>query len=192
MKKKLVRLTENDLHRIVENSVRRALNELDWKTYNNLARAREKEGDFWKTRNASNAAQDAYNRDVIKPNHPKGWASRTFKDKNGEDSTMYGYINHDVDGNDFPEFNVHAGPNGMQGLGWDSKSNKTHGLDAYDYGDDIQGIRHTNAWNYPQSEDEYFGDDEGAKNDWKRMKDEFENYNNGTYEYKKGKGWKLK
>lgn len=35
--KKLIRLTEGDLHRIVENSIKRTLNELDWKTYANAA-----------------------------------------------------------------------------------------------------------------------------------------------------------
>ena len=39
--KKLIRLTEGDLHRIIENSVKRALNEVDWRTYANYARGRE-------------------------------------------------------------------------------------------------------------------------------------------------------
>lgn len=43
MAKKLIRLTENDLHRIIENSVKRVLkesqlNELDWRTYANASR----------------------------------------------------------------------------------------------------------------------------------------------------------
>ena len=38
MDKKLIRLTEQDLHRIVEESVNKILTELDWKTYANAAR----------------------------------------------------------------------------------------------------------------------------------------------------------
>ena len=35
--KKLIRLTESDLHRIVRESVNKVLTELDWKTYQNAA-----------------------------------------------------------------------------------------------------------------------------------------------------------
>ena len=35
--KKVIRLTESDIHRIVENSVKKVLTELDWKTYQNAA-----------------------------------------------------------------------------------------------------------------------------------------------------------
>ena len=43
--KKLIRLTESDLHRIVKESVSNILTELDWKTYMNAARKRaERDG----------------------------------------------------------------------------------------------------------------------------------------------------
>ena len=35
MEKKLIRLTESDLHNIVKESVNKILTELDWKTYAN-------------------------------------------------------------------------------------------------------------------------------------------------------------
>ena len=38
MNKKLIRLTESDLHGIVKESVNRVLTELDWKTYANAAK----------------------------------------------------------------------------------------------------------------------------------------------------------
>ena len=44
MNKKLIRLTESDLHRIVKESVNRVLTELDWKTYANAARKRALQG----------------------------------------------------------------------------------------------------------------------------------------------------
>ena len=49
--KRIVRLTETDLHRMVKESVNQVLTELDWKTYMNAARARQAQG---KSDNASN------------------------------------------------------------------------------------------------------------------------------------------
>ena len=45
MKKKLIRLTEQDLHRIVKESVNKVLTELDWKTYQNAANKAYASGD---------------------------------------------------------------------------------------------------------------------------------------------------
>jgi len=44
MNKKIIRLTESDLHKIVKESVNRVLTELDWKTYANAARKRALQG----------------------------------------------------------------------------------------------------------------------------------------------------
>jgi hypothetical protein len=44
MNKKLIRLTEADLHRIVKESVNKVLTELDWKTYANYAKGRLNQG----------------------------------------------------------------------------------------------------------------------------------------------------
>lgn len=38
MNKNRIRLTESDLHRVIKESVKKVLNELDWKTYANAAR----------------------------------------------------------------------------------------------------------------------------------------------------------
>ena len=43
--KKIIRLTESDLHNIVKESVNRALNEMDWKTYMNASKKRKLQGD---------------------------------------------------------------------------------------------------------------------------------------------------
>ena len=45
MNKKLIRLTEQDLHRIVKESVNKVLTELDWKTYQNAANKAYASGD---------------------------------------------------------------------------------------------------------------------------------------------------
>lgn len=44
--KKLIRLTEGDLHHIVNESVKKVLTELDWKTYMNAARGRYQQGNY--------------------------------------------------------------------------------------------------------------------------------------------------
>lgn len=43
--KKIIRLTEGDLHRIVKESVSKVLTELDWRTYANAARKRAAQAD---------------------------------------------------------------------------------------------------------------------------------------------------
>lgn len=44
MSKKLVRLTEDDLHRIIKESVNNVLTELDWRTYANAAKKAREQG----------------------------------------------------------------------------------------------------------------------------------------------------
>lgn len=61
--KKLVRLTESDLHRIVENSVRRTLNELDWRTYDSAMRKAANNKDYPRAGRFGMASRDAFNRD---------------------------------------------------------------------------------------------------------------------------------
>ena len=39
--KKLIRLTESDLHRVIKESVKQCLTELDWRTYANAAKKRD-------------------------------------------------------------------------------------------------------------------------------------------------------
>ncbi len=44
--KKIVRLTESDLHRIIKESVNNIITELDWKTYANAANKRQAQGNW--------------------------------------------------------------------------------------------------------------------------------------------------
>lgn len=66
MNKKLIRLTESDLHKIVKESVNRVLTELDWKTYASAAKKRGIQGDPKGTmHDLSNAATRA-----LRDSHP--------------------------------------------------------------------------------------------------------------------------
>ena len=62
MNKKLIRLTESDLHRIVKESVNKVLTELDWKTYANAAGKARGRGDKERAYNFGNAAIDNFNK----------------------------------------------------------------------------------------------------------------------------------
>lgn len=59
--KKVIKLTESDIHRIVKNSVKRILSELDWKTYANAAGKRAKQGKLQNTYDLDRAAENALN-----------------------------------------------------------------------------------------------------------------------------------
>lgn len=48
--KKIIRLTESELHKIIEQSTKRMLSELDWKTYMNASRARKQQADDMRSR----------------------------------------------------------------------------------------------------------------------------------------------
>jgi len=66
MNKKLIRLTESDLHRIVKESVNKilseAINELDSRTYASLADKRAAQGQYDKAAKARQAARNAWNK----------------------------------------------------------------------------------------------------------------------------------
>ena len=84
MNKRLIRLTESDLHNIVKEFVNKVLTELDWKTYASASdKARERGTNYWRSKGETNlqnllrkatssqhradrfgdAAKDAFNRD---------------------------------------------------------------------------------------------------------------------------------
>ena len=67
MNKKLIRLTESDLHRIVKESVNKVLTELDWKTYANA----EKKANGKRAQDFRKAKIDAFNRDFSATREPE-------------------------------------------------------------------------------------------------------------------------
>jgi hypothetical protein len=61
MNKKLIRLTEQDLHKIVKESVNKILTEMDWKTYANAAKKRAEQGKDDKAEDLAQFATDRFN-----------------------------------------------------------------------------------------------------------------------------------
>lgn len=62
MSKKLIRLTEGDLHRIIKESVNNILSEMDWKTYMNAAKARQEQGNYKSSDKLMKHAQQQFNK----------------------------------------------------------------------------------------------------------------------------------
>ena len=121
MNKKLIRLTEGDLHRIVKESVNRILTELDWKTYMNagdkaLARHdNERAKKFWDTaanrfeKDYGDEESDVRNRGgnlqymQFLGGYPVDSIQGDFgsiKHKNDEKDTYVGYGSYDYPDND--------------------------------------------------------------------------------------------
>ena len=77
MNKKLIRLTESDLHRIVKESVNKILTELDWKTYANAARKRY--GNAY----ADNSGRATNRQELEKGNQLSQAANNAFQKQHG-------------------------------------------------------------------------------------------------------------
>jgi hypothetical protein len=87
-----VRLTESKLHRIIKESVKAVLNELDWKTYMNAARKRKEQGDKIRDlyrKNGWNAPYDtSYDQ---KSGELEKYAQEVFQKKHGKDGHSHQY-----------------------------------------------------------------------------------------------------
>jgi len=185
--KKVIRLTEGDIHRIVKNSVKKVLTELDWKTYQNAAKKAHLRGVddygeqyggnpnldkdkqskyFGMAKNFSQAAEDAFDRDY-------GFDDGRFYTK--MNSQRYGGESQAPGGGYFPYQDVSK-------VNLADRRKKT--VDGYDreyedwaVGDDFLS----------RSE---FGDDVVDK--YNKANTELSDYKRNNYDYQKGKGWKLK
>lgn len=180
-KKQVIRLTESDLHRVINESVKQVLSELDWKTYNS---AYEKQ------------ASRGYDRNhPSRDNNFKKAAQKAFNDQFAyEDENGY-YIGK-VDGtpiNTNPylpkDFHTHAQVRHKDGYGYDTldygynEPRYENGYDGTPSG--YYNLNHRNI-------DDYY-DKMGEVGKKARIGNkEMENYRNGNYEYQKGKGWQKK
>jgi hypothetical protein len=161
MNKKLIRLTESDLHKIVKESVNRVLkeaqlNELDPRTYASLANKRDAQGQNYKAAKARQAARDAWNKQY------------GYNYDNGKDG--YGYMK--MGGAD--QFTHNASSN----YGISAQHGNKEGTQNYAYNPQKGTEWHGNGKgdSYTQKH-EYDPGDNGAH----RVADEMEN-GNGVYQ----------
>jgi|GEM_PF-5617365 len=201
--KKVIRLTEQDLHGIIRESVNKILmTELDWKTYKNAA---EKEfdrngGQSWRGMEFNSASDRAFNRDVLGANGPykdKHTTGRRFRGKGGERLEMHTTRNGLTT---YPQYRYVKGyspDNTLKQLKWNNNDG-TYLETSRETWPDIYG--YNSEWEVtkrPMTADEYFGDNDEAKEYWNKGKRELGNYLSGRYgtpdnpSYKNGK-WHLK
>jgi hypothetical protein len=205
MAKKVIRLTEGDLHRIIKESVNKVLTEMDWKTYANAAK---KEGDYtgiydWKNKRyygqegeperLKHVERQKKFADAAKKAFDKDYAVNNSRGSYGSDyyvgSTDYAY---DYDPNpNYPmsRYSVNShGPlikNFSDTMNYDGKHYNKYpmGNSFYNTGDNYTEKR-------PDAFDKNMNLDQRAK--MIKGDDEIKNYRNGNYEYQKGKGWQKK
>ena len=160
MNKKLIKLTEQDLHRIVKESVNKVLTELDWRTYANAAKKASERGD-------EELAND-FKRHL------------TFNSSRGEHSTpMGGEANTSIvmnnDGSAMPVGSrVHRDGQRVQVSGFGDENGK------YDTFHSTYGDKY-------RKDPSYLGST--AANRYKELEKQADDYNNGRSKYIKGKGW---
>lgn len=180
-KKNTIRLTESELKRVISESVKQVISELDWKTKQWAADERQRRDN------------DVY-----------------YKRKNSPYYNKYQKQNLDPANNRYANNQLEAA----------KEFNKRYGLEDYERDTDgaftarsvamdtMGGLNATyattkqtgkrNGENGWHTRDTTFGnnkfdtDDTRTRNAYNRAKDELNKYENGDYEYVKGKGWILK
>ena len=170
MKKKLIRLTESDLHKVIKESVNKVLTELDWKTKMNYVMGRQKQGDEAYRQGDENGARKYWDKAGdgiydVRDEFEKKYNGRPFRNMK-DDKFRMGDINKNT-GDIYTSFN-----HGKCFNNYTSKNGNAP--DVYGYDND------------------YYLDNFEDKNDvdtFRRMNKDVNNYRNGNSKYVKGKGW---
>ncbi len=207
--KRTIRLNESDLRHLIAESVKKTLNELDWKTYMNagkkrLAQRGEKSANGY---DSLHQAERAFNKEygsnvVYRSNGGDGTDGKEFFDypeKQGLTRTygdIEGQFNHPLDIRMQAKTDVSTPNVSTYGkyrtLTYDPK---------YKYAD--ESMVWTNDHSPSSREDNFFGGHGIDKNkepilaqmikqNHDKAKRELDAYEDGDYEYIKGKGWQLK
>lgn len=174
-KRNIVRLTENQLNGVIAESVKKALNEVDWKTYANASKKRLQQYDdsgkkdmdkYEKARELNTMAADRFREDFV-------------------GNMMYDTFGDKMRGTRSPKFDAY--PNVWK------KDRMPYGAvrGTNKSGDEIfsteKGTYHSSRG--LTSPKKFFRDNDVADK-YEKANDELWNYDNGQYEY--DNGWKLK
>ena len=204
MNKKLIRLTEQDLHRIVKESVNKILTELDWKTYANAARKASDRAEWGKLDRAekfADAATKEFNKKYgVKSDEPEWMTPNRYAAKigfNGSRRPGAGMVFHQRV-ND----NLHTSPKSKY-LDYYEKNHYNRGTDrwrSYDWPaeggnwEDTKGERAApRNTDWPEDFDSFnYIKDTDVKDRAYKGDEELKNYYTNNYDYQKGKGWNLK
>ena len=206
MNKKLIRLTESDLHRIVKESVNKVLTEMDWKTYMNAAQKDYKAGPMFQTyanpndapsrnersRRFAKAAEDALNRDY-------GYKKAYKSGNKGELTFSTPHDRHDIDydnimGNPY----AHKASSVASKEYWDG-GRLTDVGPRKPWDNDYAYVHHRDpesSWGFRCGDRKPLSDihkgDSKFRDAINKGNEELNHYYDNDYEYQKGKGWQLK
>ena len=178
MNKKLVRLTEGDLHRIVKESVNRVLTEMDWKTYANAGK---------KTRQQYKDSVDPLEREKLYNRYKE-----FEKMANGRFSDEYiGDMKYDTFGD---KWSGKKSPKFDGKFYLDKSEMPYQAIVGTNKGDNRIFSTKKGAYYGPHgyTTPRSFFRDKDVSDKFMRANDELWDYHNGDYEYKKGNGWQLK
>lgn len=154
------KITESDLHRVIKESVKSILSELDWKTYASAAEKTYNNDDYERAEKFSNASTNKFN---------KKYGYEEFDDN----LDYYGEkAKQDVKGNIYPN------GKGQVGMGsYTPKHASMHG---------VQSANKDYAYFNPNSK---MKPSSNIVNKFNTANNEMNNYYNDKYEYQKGKGY---
>lgn len=180
--KRTIRLRESDLHKVIKESVKQCLTELDWKTYQNARRKANERGEYDRAMRFGNASDKsfndefAYQGDEESPYFEPNVRGDTFTNKIIANSERHGF--------ESPSHTLYHTRN-KGGKPYDYDGTKAFGvMDKYD-----KEKRYRRAIN--PSLKRFFGNAE-QEDAYRRASKEMDDYVDGNYEYVKGEGWKLK
>lgn len=203
-------INESQLRQIVAESVKRVLNELDWKTYMNAARKRKEQEKL-----ARNHSDKTFGKQHIIRNGDRAsdkladYAKDTFQKKYGKNGKNYQYTHDKVtDGKDkywngdkadkirYTRYGI-----GKPGLNYGYLSDNEH-TEAINHREGWTGTQDRNSdWVYDKEGEHYLphnssignevstSKDENYRNAMKDMADDMKSYYTGKSKYIKGKGW---
>ena len=176
MNKNIIRLTESDLKRVISESVKQIISELDWKTYQNAANKRLRQ-----SRETPERSKELWD---------KSWELGKYANEKFHDDYIGNYrydtVGDKLKGKKSAKFDGHIGPsNGKIAYGNVRGWNKG--------GDEIfsteKGVYHNHQGIVTPRQ--HFRDSDIA-DAYSRANDELWDYENGNYDYTQGKGWHLK
>ena len=178
------KLDENKLRRVIKESVKKVISELDWKTYANAANKSLERGNtsYWKDKGENpNSA-------IGKAVDARGRAQRFGNAAKNAFNRDYGYQNGEIWDDDFSDVRLGGDFDASEEFGPHvvGRKDKGYGNPAkFERGWDDNKMRHSTP-------EDFFGDNVDAAQSYRNADAELRNYYKGNYRYSKGDGWKLK
>ena len=184
--KQKIRINESTLRKIVAESVKRTLNEIDWKTYANAGKKAGHGGDISTQREMNpQGTPSQWFHDAVNSRQ----RAKMFYDKAKEQFNQdYGYTNGKRYDNDYSSVELGGDFTASCEFAPHIRGYKSKGYgEPYKY---EHGRRYDGYAGQDMSPEEFFQGDDNAIQSHSKASEEWDNYKKGNYEY--DNGWKLK